>query len=74
MEKIGKYSNRDCKNKISRNKERDIEIEKQLLFEGWTVIRFWGKDIMKNTDECVQVIEETIFDLKMEEDFVEVEE
>ena len=24
--------------------------------------------------ECVQVIEETIFDLKMEEDFVEVEE
>ena len=29
---------------------------------------------MKNTDECVQVIEETIFDLKMEEDFVEVEE
>ena len=59
---------------ISRNKDRDIEIEKQLLFEGWTVIRFWGKDILKNTDECVQVIEETIFDLKMEEDFVEVEE
>jgi len=55
-------------------KQRDIEIEKQLLFEGWTVIRFWGKDILKNTDECVQVIEETIFDLKMEEDFVEVEE
>ena len=33
--------------KISRNKERDIEIEKQLLFEGWTVIRFWGSGGIK---------------------------
>ena len=30
-------------NKISRNRERDAEIDKQLLFEGWTVIRFWGE-------------------------------
>lgn len=35
---------------------------------GWTVIRFWGKDIKKNTDECVRVIEETIFDLKIRND------
>lgn len=47
--------------KISRNRERDDEINKQLLFMDWTVIRFWGKDILKNTDECVQVIEEAIF-------------
>lgn len=33
---------------------------------GWTVIRFWGKDIKKNTEECVRVIEETIFDMKVE--------
>lgn len=33
---------------------------------GWTVIHFWGKDILKNTEECIQVIEETIFDLEME--------
>ena len=33
---------------------------------GWTVIRFWGKDIKKNTDECVKVIEEAIFDMQME--------
>ena len=51
--------------KISRNRERDDEINKKLLFMGWTVIRFWGKDIKKNTDECVRVIEETIFDLKI---------
>ena len=48
--------------KISRNRERDDEVNKQLLFLGWTVIRFWGKDIMKNTDECVKIVEEVIFD------------
>ena len=42
--------------KISRNRERDDEINKKLLFMGWTVIRFWGKDIKKNTDECIRVI------------------
>ncbi len=57
--------------KISRNRERDNEINKKLLFMGWTVIRFWGKDIKKNTDECIQVIEETIFDLKVSEKFDE---
>jgi len=54
-------------NKISRNRQRDDEVNKKLLFMGWTVIRFWGKDILHNTDECVKVIEETIFDLMMEE-------
>ena len=48
--------------KISRNREREDEVNKQLLFLGWTVIRFWGKDIIKNTDECVKVVEEVIFD------------
>ena len=50
-------------NKISRNKERDDEINKKLNFEGWTVIWFWGEDIKKHTDECVKVVEETIFDM-----------
>lgn len=54
--------------KISRNRERDEEINKKLLFMGWTVIRFWGNDIKKKTDECIRVIEETIFELKMEND------
>lgn len=52
--------------KISRNRKRDDEVNKQLLFEGWTVIRFWGKDIKKHTVECVKVIEEAIFDAKTE--------
>ena len=51
--------------KISRNMEHDDEVNKQLLFLGWTVIRFWGEDILKRTDECIHVIEETIFDNKL---------
>ncbi len=53
--------------KISRNRERDDEINKRLLYEGWTVIRFWGEDILKRTDECVKVIEEAVFDICMED-------
>ena len=48
--------------KIERNMERDRQNEQQLLFLGWTVIRFWGKEILKNTNECVKVIEEVIFE------------
>lgn len=48
--------------KIERNMERDLEIDRKLLLLGWTVIRFWGKDILKDTDRCVKVIEEVIFD------------
>lgn len=51
--------------KISRNKERDDEINKKLLFMGWTVIRFWGDDIQNHTDECIKVIEEAIFDITL---------
>lgn len=54
--------------KISRNRERDEEINKRLLFEGWTVIRFWGKDIQKNVEECVRVVEETIWDIKFQQE------
>lgn len=53
--------------KIARNRERDDEINKQLLFQGWTVIRFWGKDIERNVNECVKVVEETVWDISMQE-------
>ncbi len=48
--------------KIERNMKRDDENDKRLLFLGWTVIHFWGNDILKNTDQCVKVVEEAIFD------------
>lgn len=53
--------------KISRNRERDDEVNKKLLFEGWTVIRFWGNDIKKHTHECVRVVEEAVFDMTFDE-------
>ena len=51
--------------KIQRNIDRDKEKDQELLSQGWTVIHFWGKDILKDTDECIKVIEETIFDIRM---------
>lgn len=59
--------------KISRNMERDDEVNKKLLFLGWTVIRFWGRDILKNTDECIKVIEEAIQDIRFPDDWDEKE-
>jgi len=42
-------------------------VEKQLRSLGWTVLRFWGKDIIKNTQECVDAVEECIFDSKFQD-------
>lgn len=53
--------------KIENNRRRDDEINKELTFEGWTVIRFWGKDIKNKLDECIKVIEDIIWEQKMEE-------
>ena len=50
--------------KIERNRNRDYENDKKLLFLGYTVLHFWGQDISKHTDECLQTIEETIWDTK----------
>ncbi len=49
--------------KIERNIERDDDNDKKLRYSGWTVIHFWGKDILNKTEECIKVIEEAIFDL-----------
>ncbi len=48
--------------KIARNIDRDDEINKKLTAMGWTVLRFWGEDIKKHLDECVNVIDEIVFD------------
>ena len=46
--------------KIERNRNRDFENDRKLLFLGYTVLHFWGQDITKHTDECLQAIEEAI--------------
>lgn len=42
--------------KIERNMERDREVTQRLEAEGWTVLRFWGKDIKKNVVQCADEI------------------
>lgn len=54
--------------KISRNIERDQEVDQQLRDLGWTVLRFWEKDIKKEINSCVQTIEEAIFEQRLLQD------
>lgn len=51
--------------KIERNRKRDWETDRSLFFLGWTPLHFWGQDILKHTDECIKVIEETIWENKI---------
>ena len=46
--------------KIERNMQRDKEVNEQLKEQGWIVLRFWGSDISKKTQECADIIERTI--------------
>ncbi|MFC7345392.1 DNA mismatch endonuclease Vsr [Chryseobacterium zhengzhouense] len=51
--------------KIERNIERDEEVNNELVKNGWTIIRFWAKDVEKNSLNCVMQIESEIKNLKM---------
>lgn len=46
--------------KIERNIERDKEVTKVLEDDGWTVLRFWGKEIKKNLSECADIVEKAV--------------
>lgn len=56
--------------KIERNIRRDVEHDQSLKYMGWTVIHFWGQDIIKNTEECIKVIEEAIFENMISDDLL----
>ena len=58
--------------KIERNRFRDFETDKKLLFLGYTVIHFWGQDIKKHTNECLQTIEEVIWDSIVSDNTIEI--
>ena len=55
--------------KIERNIQRDLENDRLLRYAGWTVIHFWGKEIQKNPQECIRIIEEAIFAQKVSVDW-----
>lgn len=42
--------------KIERNIARDVEVTTTLQTQGWVVLRFWSKDINKNTLHCVEKV------------------
>ena len=46
--------------KIERNVQRDLEVNRQLSEEGWIIMRFWEKEIRKDTSNCVNRIKEAI--------------
>jgi len=46
--------------KIERNIERDKEVNETLSENGWQVLRFWGKEITQNLDQCIVKIKKTI--------------
>lgn len=55
------HSNKDFWiKKIERNIERDKEVNKTLENNGWIVLRFWGKDILKNKQGCFEKIKEIL--------------
>ena len=58
--------------KIERNRKRDYENDKKLLFLGYTVLHFWGKDISKHTNECLQAIEEAIWDVTFSDSYIDL--
>ena len=54
--KIPKTNREYWEKKIRRNIERDKEVNEKLKKEGWTVLRFWGKEIKKDSDKCAEKI------------------
>jgi len=42
--------------KIEKNMKRDQTVNTELTKQGWKVIRFWGKEIIKEHDNCVKNI------------------
>ena len=50
--------------KIERNIERDKKVNEELLKNNWKVIRFWGQEIKKNVNLCIDEIEVAIEERK----------
>jgi len=47
-------------NKIERNIQRDKEVNDHLRKEGWIVLRFWGREIIRDTSACADIIHKAL--------------
>lgn len=65
VKKLEIKSNKEFwQNKIESNIKRDKEVTRTLKKTGWTVLRFWGKEIEKNLDFCILKIERALNNAK----------
>lgn len=58
-------SNRDYWiEKIEENIARDQRVDQELFLMGWSVVRFWEKDVKKHPEDCASVVIGMIADVK----------
>lgn len=50
--------------KIERNIERDREVNEKLGQDGYLVIRFWGEEIEKDLESCVERVKAAVEERK----------
>ena len=63
-------SNRDYWiEKIEENMARDQRNDQELRSLGWTVIRFWEKEVKKDVDACASMVIHAIVELTMPDYF-----
>jgi DNA mismatch endonuclease (patch repair protein) len=43
--------------KIERNMMRDVTVNAVLEYDGWTVLRFWGREIERDAACCADIVE-----------------
>lgn len=48
--------------KIEHNMQRDKTVNEYLISEGWTIFRFWGKDVLKNPEKFSLEIQKAIYE------------
>lgn len=51
--------------KIERNMARDRETDFKLIAMDWIPMHFWGQEIQRHTAECVEAVEDLIFELQI---------
>jgi DNA mismatch endonuclease (patch repair protein) len=63
--KVPKTNQRFWIEKLQKNIERDKQVNLFLKSNRWTILRFWEKDIRKNTEKCINTIINTINKIKI---------
>lgn len=56
--------------KILRNRKRDREVSASLKGMGWTVVRFWGKEIRRDPDGCAEAVREAAEDILNDDSWI----